>query len=446
MSWFRAAAATAAVACMWSAGLSGSAFAAPAADESPSPVGEVRELYLNGAWNETDDTAPLRPGKGIVLDSNPADPSNAGIACTSSFLAHDAAGDLFMLTAGHCAPNGSTVTIGRSSGTPVGTVSANGFWGNDVVVADAARVQFTKPGEYGTVATVEYKPEIFVGTGTILPVAGAVTVAVGDTVCTRGARTDTEACGTVASVGQSGQFTSPKGDGSIVTIEGLIDVTLNARSLSQGGDSGAPVYRKNADGTVAAVGLVTGGLDSTMSVTPIDRVLAATGTELLTMTAATEYYTPTTRTPPTPVAEPAAEPVVVEAPAVEQVSELTPIDMPTFETTIPSYVEPSFEPEPEPEPVVAPTTETPAPAPAPTTQPPAPAPTTEAPAPAPAPTTAAPTTEAPAPAPAPVASNPWNVWNPIARMQANIRQTVYGWLSNFVPVSAFGWLAWMSGW
>ncbi|MCL2423977.1 MAG: S1 family peptidase, partial [Micrococcales bacterium] len=191
---------------------------------------------------ETASSAPLRAGKQTS-------------ACTANFLVQKA-GTYMNLAAGHCGGVGVNVSLG---GTALGSVTVNAF------------SKGTDAAAYTVADGASLTPSVFVSSTVIRPVVGQGTAAVGDRVCTRGASSAKEICGTVRSVGVSLTYLNTQ-------VSGLVRVALEGGPLISG-DSGAPVYKVGADGSAYAVGIA---VLSDGTFTSISAALSATGTTLVT--------------------------------------------------------------------------------------------------------------------------------------------------------------------
>ncbi|WP_108637925.1 S1 family peptidase [Mycobacterium rhizamassiliense] len=189
------------------------------------------------------DAASPRPAPGMrVQDEN--------MKCTASFAARGDDGDYYFITSGHCDPrDGSGWTYAQ--GVPLGTITASENEGGNI---DAAIIRLD--------------PSIGVPAGDIggRPVHGVYAsedIKVGVPFCKLGSVTG-ETCGGVTKVRDDG--------------------VIEASVFSLNGDSGSPGYVKNLDGTVGAVGILTGspdGDDNTSYFVPVSPLLAKWGLRLL---------------------------------------------------------------------------------------------------------------------------------------------------------------------
>lgn len=171
-------------------------------------------------------------------------------SCTAGFAAQGADGSYYLLTSGHCdSLDGAEWTDGLQS--PLGQISASEDDGDE---HDAAIIRL------GPSAGI---PNGHVGG--VYPVRDVLRgdqLRVGMPFCKVGAVTG-ETCGVITEV-----------DGNVV----------QASVFSLQGDSGSPGFVKNPDGTVSAVGLLSGspeGDDYTTYFTMVDPVLSQWGLRVL---------------------------------------------------------------------------------------------------------------------------------------------------------------------
>ena len=199
----------------------------------------------------------------MLTRTNHASPFTAGARisaaseCTSGF-SWTSQGTPAMLTAGHCAPNGGTVTVpggafgsvtsgsGENWATGTGTVH---FPGDTVYRGDLAMVKVTAPGTT--------QGRIYVGgpTSGTRKAVGAIwtrSPLVADAFCTGGAYSG-EQCGwTVAAINAD----------VLVGADLARNVSVSSAKVGtclQPGDSGGPVYTNRVDGKVTAKGVVSAG-------------------------------------------------------------------------------------------------------------------------------------------------------------------------------------------
>lgn len=164
----------------------------------------------------------VAPGIGIV----PVNANGGGeSACSVGFLVHTSSGKPGFLTAGHC-DHGGTASYKNAVGTyeTIGTFSQSVDVEDGVNDSDIALVEFTAPAPTDS-AIYGFRPV----TGT----ASSVRLAIGDQLCKFGVATGRQ-CGKVTYISPTKVYFDAKADG---------------------GDSGGPVYYRNADGTATAVGI-----------------------------------------------------------------------------------------------------------------------------------------------------------------------------------------------
>lgn len=189
------------------------------------------------------DAGAPRPTPGMrVQDEN--------MKCTASFAARGDDGSYYLITSGHCDPgDGSAWTYGQ--GVPLGTITASEHDGGN---ADAAIIRLDP--SIGV-------PAGDIGGRPVHGVYGSDEVKVGVPFCKLGAVTG-ETCGVVTSVHDDG--------------------VIEASVFSLNGDSGSPGFVKNLDGTVGAVGILTGspnGDDNTSYFVPVSPLLTKWGLRIL---------------------------------------------------------------------------------------------------------------------------------------------------------------------
>lgn len=167
-------------------------------------------------------TEEIAPGIGLAV-YNAA--MTGGSSCSAGFLVHTDTGKPGFLTAGHC-NKGGPVSYNNAAGTyqTIGTFSQTVDVENGVEDSDIALVEFTAVAPTDS-AIYGFRP--------VTGVASPVRLAIGDQLCKFGVGTGRQ-CGKVT-------YVSPT------------KVYFDAKTDS--GDSGGPVYYRNADGTATAVGI-----------------------------------------------------------------------------------------------------------------------------------------------------------------------------------------------
>ncbi len=202
---------------------------------------------------------PYRAGKYISVGGSKAN-------CTASFTVLKDS-KRYGLTAGHCGKNSSSVTF---AGTSRGAITSNTLWAASPAVADASIFRMEKNStavlyRSSTInrdVTGKYKTSDLVK---------------GFRVCTRGAFTADQSCGPISQVN-----VTTYSDTANRNVKNGYKWTWDPYGTKKG-DSGAPVYRVQSDGSVKAVGVHrSGNTVNSSTFTPIDVVLKQTGTTLVT--------------------------------------------------------------------------------------------------------------------------------------------------------------------
>lgn len=187
--------------------------------------------------------AQANPGPGMDVEDDSG-------ACTAGFAAADGQGNYYLITSGHCdSGDGSGWTDANLD--PIGEITASEYDGWD---RDAALIQLD--------------PEVGPPSGAIggryrvTGVLGADEIQVGMPLCKIGAKTG-ETCGEMTDL-----------DGNMV----------EASVFSLHGDSGSAAFVKNGDGTVSAVGILSGspdGDDYTTYFVLVDPILDQWGLQII---------------------------------------------------------------------------------------------------------------------------------------------------------------------
>ncbi|WP_237053454.1 S1 family peptidase [Mycobacterium avium] len=173
-------------------------------------------------------TPAITPGIGLAT-YNATPPG--GDTCSAGFLVHTDTGRPGFLTAGHC-DHGGPVAYKNAAGNYdfVGTFTDSVHQGNVGEAPDIALVELNASAPTDT---------RIIGIRPVTGVAHPVRLQVGQTLCKFGLATGLE-CGAVT------EITPTK-------------VAFTAKAAK--GDSGGPVYYRNADGTATAVGITIRGND-----------------------------------------------------------------------------------------------------------------------------------------------------------------------------------------
>lgn len=178
----------------------------------------------------------IAPGIGIEID----DPDGDAKACTLGFLATDAGGRHYALTAGHCDRGGAVAmsyrikgnlrTIGRFAHTV-----HEGRWGRDIAAIrlddDELRRDTRILGERAVTGVAKH-------------------LYAEDTLCFDGISSGLQ-CGAISMALHAGPLRRDMQDRVLLT------------ATAKPGDSGSPVYRLERDGSATAVGIVNGNVGDT---------------------------------------------------------------------------------------------------------------------------------------------------------------------------------------
>ena len=200
-----------------------------------------------------------------------------GGTCTSGFAWSSSTYGDMMVTAGHCTTSGGTVA--GPSGASMGTVRVDS-WGNSSGSAQINGVYRGDMSAYEIINGQTSTPYVHNGPANTnstarLPVLGRLArwLVPNDQFCTDGSTTG-ELCGwQVLRVQTTVTYTSGLVGRNVFTA------TKNAGSCTKSGDSGGPLYAKNANGIIYAVGVVSGGDESRTTGTPSKPCLMV-GTEM----------------------------------------------------------------------------------------------------------------------------------------------------------------------
>lgn len=187
---------------------------------------QIRHGKISNQSGRRDDSAPFFGGGG--LDEVPG----RGW-CSSGYTVKNSAGARFTTTAGHCFADGTTVFT-ESGGATVGTVSNRRL---PSITGDAM--------DFELIGGQSYDGRIFTGdafSNTSIPVVGAGNPTVGGSDYCHSGRTTGENCGhTIRSV--SGQSCTKTGCVSPAIV-------FDGGTMTTGGDSGAPLYRRSGNGAM----------------------------------------------------------------------------------------------------------------------------------------------------------------------------------------------------
>jgi hypothetical protein len=172
---------------------------------------EVRSQAVTDYFSRRDDISPYWGGAGIRTASS---------ICSAGYAVRNGAGTRFMVTAGHCAPNGATETT-ELNGRVFGTVSGNGLPSKDMELLGGQ--------SYGSAI---YGGGVDSASG--YHVAGAGDPVVGFANYCHSGRTTGENCGHTAVSTTATVCTTSGCKFPVTAFQGGV--------LPQGGDSGAPFF------------------------------------------------------------------------------------------------------------------------------------------------------------------------------------------------------------
>jgi len=217
---------------------------------------QVRRRAITDTFNRRDDVQPYWGGGGIT---------SGGFLCSSGYAVQNSAGTRFMVTAGHCFANGSTV-LTESGANTYGTVSNRRL---PTVTGDASDMEL--------LGGQSYSGRIFTGgvsSTSSIPVVAAGTAFVGYNNYCHSGRTTGENCGHTAN-SITAQVCTQTGCKSPV-------IAFTGGTMIQGGDSGGTFYAKDASGAwirgnVIATDGTTGWAEPWTTISPTLGVSIVTG-------------------------------------------------------------------------------------------------------------------------------------------------------------------------
>jgi hypothetical protein len=190
----------------------------------------VRRAAVSDSYHRRADVPSFWGGAGVTASHNVP-------WCSTGFSVKNGAGTRFMVTAGHCFTNGTSV-YAETGGAPMGTVSGNGLPSQDMELIGGR----------------SYGSSIYVGgvtSSTGNPVVAAADPVVGFNQYCHSGRTTGENCGHTATSVNAQVCTSSGCKAPVIAFTG--------GALPQGGDSGSPFYAKSGSnvhirGIIIAVG------------------------------------------------------------------------------------------------------------------------------------------------------------------------------------------------
>lgn len=214
----------------------------------------VRSTRVTDQWNRIDDIQPYYGGGGIA----------AGGICSAGYAVQNSAGTRFMVTAGHCFANGTSV-ITESGANVYGTVSNRRL---PTITGEAKDMEL--------IGGRSYSGRVFTGGTTStssLPVVGAGDPVVGYADYCHSGRTTGENCGHTA-LDNNAQVCTQTGCKQPVT-------SFSGGVLSTNGDSGSPFYIKDST-NLWIRGHILAGDGSTSYAEPWSQVSSTYGVSVVT--------------------------------------------------------------------------------------------------------------------------------------------------------------------
>jgi hypothetical protein len=228
--------------------------------EGDKYLSSVKVLVRNEAtvdvYQRRDDIAPYWGGAGLQA---------SGFLCSTGYAVKTSSGAKYMLTAGHCFANGTSVNT-ESNLHVVGTVSnrALASLGNGPIDMELMSGQ-------------SYSGRIYTGgvtSSSSAPVVAAGTAYVGYTNYCHSGRTTGEQCGHTATSITAQVCTQTGCKSPVIAYTGGV--------VQQGGDSGGAFYAKDSNGGIWIRGHVIAGNGTTGYVEPWTQVAAHYGVSIVT--------------------------------------------------------------------------------------------------------------------------------------------------------------------
>lgn len=216
----------------------------------------THRVRTSDAFNRRDDIPSYYGGGGITA---------SGFLCSTGYAVQNSVGTRFMVTAGHCFANGTTVLT--ESGLHTEGVVANrrlASLGNGPIDMEL----LTGQGYWGRVFTGG------VFSSTSAPVVAAGSAFVGYTNYCHSGRTTGEQCGHTANSITAQVCTTTGCKSPVIAYTGGV--------VQQGGDSGGAFYAKDANGGIWIRGHVIAGNSTTGYVEPWTQVASTYGVSIVT--------------------------------------------------------------------------------------------------------------------------------------------------------------------
>ncbi|MFL6101576.1 MAG: hypothetical protein ACJ71T_16640 [Actinomycetales bacterium] len=216
----------------------------------------THRVRTTDAFNRRDDIPNYYGGGGLTA---------SGFLCSTGYAVQNSAGTRFMVTAGHCFANGTTVFT--ESGLHTEGVVANrrlASLGNGPIDMEL----LTGQGYWGRVFTGG------VTSSTSAPVVAAGAAFVGYTNYCHSGRTTGEQCGHTANSTTAQVCTTTGCKSPVIAYTGGV--------VQQGGDSGGAFYAKDSNGGIWIRGHVIAGNSTTGYVEPWTQVASTYGVSIVT--------------------------------------------------------------------------------------------------------------------------------------------------------------------
>lgn len=216
----------------------------------------TQRITTTDAFNRRDDIPNYYGGGGL---------SASGFLCSTGYAVQNSVGTRFMITAGHCFANGTTVLT--ESGLHTEGVVANrrlASLGNGPIDMEL----LTGQGYWGRVFTGG------VTSSTSAPVVAAGAAFVGYNNYCHSGRTTGEQCGHTATSTTAQVCTTTGCKSPVIAYTGGV--------VQQGGDSGGAFYAKDSNGGIWIRGHVIAGNSTTGFVEPWTQVAATYGVSIVT--------------------------------------------------------------------------------------------------------------------------------------------------------------------
>jgi hypothetical protein len=229
--------------------------AASAAERQAASQVQVRRTTTTDTFSRRDDISPFYGGGGLLA---------AGALCSSGYAVRNSAGTVFMVTAGHCYANGTSVRT-ESNAQAYGTVSNRRL---DSITHDAKDMEL--------IGGKSYAGRVFTGgvtSSTSIPVVSAGAASVGFNNYCHSGRTTGEQCGHTAT-STTAQVCTTTGCKSPV-------IAYTGGTVQQGGDSGGTFYAKDSRGAFIR-GHVIAGNSTTGYIEPWAVLAATYGVSIVT--------------------------------------------------------------------------------------------------------------------------------------------------------------------